>query len=71
MKKRSGHLVYASVAQAYSTDVQPFALKGANIDHEQRRDRQPYLNRGSSQELCSTMFFSNMASEPASCRIAS
>ena len=30
MKKRSGHLVYASVAQAYSTDVQPFALKGAN-----------------------------------------
>src|SRR6266446_2996024 len=46
MKKRGGHLVYASVAQAYSTDVQPFALKGANIDHEQRRDRQPYLNEG-------------------------
>ena len=44
MKKRSGHLVYASVAQAYSTDVEPFALKGANIDHDQRIDRQPYLN---------------------------
>ena len=44
LKKRSGQLVYASVAQAYSNDVQPFALKGANIDHEQRRDRQPYLN---------------------------
>jgi hypothetical protein len=44
MKKRSGHLVYASVAQAYSTDVEPFALKGASVDHEQRRDRQPYLN---------------------------
>ena len=27
MKKRSGHLVYASVAQAYSTDVQPFASR--------------------------------------------
>lgn len=51
MKKRSGHLVYASVAQAYSTDVQPFALKGANIEHEQRRDRQPYLNEGQAAGL--------------------
>jgi hypothetical protein len=51
MKKRSGHLVYASVAQAYSTDVQPFALKGANIDHEQRRDRQPYLNQAQAKAL--------------------
>jgi hypothetical protein len=51
MKKRSGHLVYASVAQAYSTDVQPFALKGETIDHEQRRDRQPYLNEGQAAAL--------------------
>jgi hypothetical protein len=51
MKKRSGHLVYASVAQAYSTDVQPFALKGANVDHEQRRDRQPYLNETQAKAL--------------------
>ena len=51
MKKRSGHLVYASVAQAYSTDVQPFALKGASIDYEQRRDRQPYLNEGQAKAL--------------------
>lgn len=51
MKKRSGHLVYASVAQAYSTDVQPFALKGASIDHDQRRDRQPYLNEGQAKSL--------------------
>jgi hypothetical protein len=51
MKKRSGHLVYASVAQAYSTDVEPFALKGAHIDHEQRRDRQPYLNEPQAEAL--------------------
>jgi hypothetical protein len=43
LKKGTGSLVYASVAQAFSTDVEPFALKGATIDHEQRVDRQPYL----------------------------
>lgn len=51
MKKRSGHLVYASVAQAYSTDVEPFALKGANIDHKQKHDRQPYLNEAQASAL--------------------
>jgi hypothetical protein len=51
MKKRSGHLVYASVAQAYSTDVEPFALKGANVDHDQRQDRQPYLNEIQAEQL--------------------
>ena len=45
LKKRGGHLVYASVAQAFSSDHEPFCLKGAHIDHEQRRDRQPYLNK--------------------------
>jgi hypothetical protein len=44
LKKRAGSLVYASVAQAFSTDVEPFTLKGATIDHNQREDRQPYLN---------------------------
>ncbi len=43
LKKRSGHLVYASLAQAFSTDAEPFTLKGATIDHDQRDDRQPYL----------------------------
>lgn len=51
MKKRSGHLVYASVAQAYSTDIEPFALKGANIEHDQTRDRQPYLNELQAKSL--------------------
>src|SRR5687768_13301371 len=40
-----------AVAQAYSTDVEPFALKGAHIDHEQRRDRQPYLNETQAEAL--------------------
>ena len=44
LKKRGGHLVYASVAQAFSSDHEPFCLKGPHIDHEQRIDRQPYLN---------------------------
>jgi argonaute-like protein implicated in RNA metabolism and viral defense len=43
-EKAGGHLVYASVAQAFSSDHEPFCLKGPHIDHEQRIDRQPYLN---------------------------
>jgi hypothetical protein len=56
LKKRSGHLVYVSVAQAYSTDVETFALKGANVDHEQRRDRQPYRNETQASGLLGTTF---------------
>jgi hypothetical protein len=44
LKRRTGSLVYASVAQAFSTDVEPFTLKGATVEHDQRHDRQPYLN---------------------------
>ena len=51
MKKRGGHLVYASVAQAYSTDIEPYAIKGASIDHDQKRDRQPYLNQAQARQL--------------------
>jgi hypothetical protein len=51
LKRRSGDLVYASVAQAFSTEVEPFALKGATIDHEQRRDRHPYLTANQASAL--------------------
>lgn len=51
MKRRGGHLVYASVAQAYSTELDPFALKGANIDHDQKKDRQTYLNSAQAKDL--------------------
>lgn len=44
LKKRSGSLIYASLAQAVASEVEPFALSGATIDQDQRRDRQPYLN---------------------------
>jgi hypothetical protein len=30
--------------QAFSSDHEPFCLKGAHIDYDQRIDRQPYLN---------------------------
>lgn len=51
LKRRAGSLVYASVAQAFSTDVEPFALKGALVDHQQRRDRHPYLNQMQAADL--------------------
>ncbi|MBI0537711.1 hypothetical protein D9599_19300 [Roseomonas sp. KE2513] len=43
IRRRTGGIVYASVAQAVSTELEPFAIKGAEIDQEQRRDRRPYL----------------------------
>jgi hypothetical protein len=43
--------VYASVAEAFSTDIEPFALRGETVSHEQRRDRHPYLNAEQSGRL--------------------
>lgn len=44
LKRRSGDLVYASVAQAFSTEVEPFTLKGASVPHNQTTpDKRPYL----------------------------
>ena len=51
LKRRAGNLVYASIAQAFSNDVEPFALKGATLPHEQRRDKQPYLTAEQANEL--------------------
>ncbi|SRR5581483_7141738 len=45
LKTREGELVYASTAQAFSTEIEPFALKGSYVPREQRRDKQPYLNQ--------------------------
>lgn len=44
LKRREGDVVYASVAQAFSNEIEPFTLKGSTLPHHQRRDRQPYLN---------------------------
>jgi hypothetical protein len=51
LKRRGDDLVYASVAQAFSTEVEPFALKGATLDRNQRRERQPYLTSGQASAL--------------------
>ncbi len=51
LKRRAGNLVYASLAQAFSNDVEPFTLKGATLPHEQRRDKQPYLLAGQASDL--------------------
>lgn len=51
LKRRVGEIAYASVAQAFANDLEPFALKGASIPPDQRRDRQPYLTEGQAHDL--------------------
>jgi hypothetical protein len=51
LKRREGDVVYASVAQAFSNEIEPFALKGSTIPRSQRRDKQPYLNEEQSAAL--------------------
>jgi hypothetical protein len=51
LKRRSGDLVYASLAQAFSTDVEPFTLKGASIPHDQTINKRPYLTRAQAAQL--------------------
>jgi hypothetical protein len=51
LKRREGEVVYASVAQAFSNEIEPFALKGSTLPHDQRRDRQPYLNETQAADL--------------------
>lgn len=53
MKRGANDLVYASVAQAFSTDVEPFALKGATIPKDQRKNKQPYLTSEQASGLLS------------------
>lgn len=51
LKRGDGDVVYASVAQAFSSELEPFALKGQTISHDQRRDRQPYLDHSQASGL--------------------
>lgn len=53
LRRRSGGIVYASVAQAVSSELEPFTIKGATIDKDQRRDRQPYLREEQAEALLS------------------
>jgi hypothetical protein len=52
LKRREGEVVYASVAQAFSNEIEPFALKGSTLPHDQRgQDRQPYLKESQAAGL--------------------
>jgi len=51
LKRRGGDLVYASLAQAFSNEIEPVALKGATLPHEQRKDKQPYLLAAQAESL--------------------
>jgi len=51
LKRRSGDLLYASIAQAFSNEHEPFALKGASVPRDQTRERQPYLTEGQASQL--------------------
>lgn len=51
LKRREGDIVYASVAQAFSNEIEPFALKGSTIPRDQRRGRQPYLDEDQARTL--------------------
>ena len=43
LKKRSGDIVYASLAQAYSTNSEPYAIQGESVPRDQTINKQPYL----------------------------
>jgi hypothetical protein len=51
LKRRSGDIVYASLAQAFSGELEPFTLQGGTIPKSQTRHRQPYLTDDQSAEL--------------------
>ncbi|HUK02979.1 MAG TPA: hypothetical protein VLW26_11935, partial [Steroidobacteraceae bacterium] len=51
LKRQGGDVVYASVAQAFSTTVLPFVLRGAVLGRDQIRNRQPYLTEAQSADL--------------------
>jgi hypothetical protein len=51
MKKRSGEIMYASLAQAFSSSGEGFALKGENISKDQTYHKSPYLNSDQASSL--------------------
>lgn len=51
LKRRKGDVIYASLAQAFASDVEPFALQGAAILPDQVRNREPYLSAEQASEL--------------------
>ncbi|MFT7775352.1 hypothetical protein [Roseateles sp.] len=51
LKRKAGDVMYASVAQAFSSTVQPFVLRGATIPKDQVEYKQPYLKQAQAADL--------------------
>lgn len=51
LKRKTGDVMYASVAQAFSSTVQPFVLRGATIPKDQLHFKQPYLKQAQAADL--------------------
>jgi len=51
LRRRAGEIMYASVAQAFANELEPFTIKGAPIPPEQRHNRQPYLSKEQAADL--------------------
>lgn len=51
LKRKAGDVMYASVAQAFSSTVQPFVLRGATIPKDQVSNKQPYLKEEQAADL--------------------
>ncbi len=51
LKRRSGGIVYASLAQALSSETEPFALQGSTLDKDQRKGKQPFLTADQAEGL--------------------
>jgi hypothetical protein len=51
LKHKAGDVMYASVAQAFSSTVQPFVLSGATSPKDQVEYKQPYLKEAQAADL--------------------
>lgn len=53
LKRRSGDMVYASVANAFTNESEPFVLKGATVPRDQvwGNGKQPYLTKDQAADL--------------------
>lgn len=51
LKRKQGEILFASLAQAFSTDTEPFALQGEPLSDHQVRDKQPYLEAEQAEQI--------------------
>lgn len=51
LKRRKGEILFASLAQAFSTETEPFAIQGEALPDHQIRDKQPYLEAEQAERI--------------------